>query len=393
MYRQGEKAIQSQDARNSGVLRSWYNRWVWASYANFDQIEKEMVRNKAGIKRKGIFDQKVTEINCSSLSKEAQFKAIEDAQMEWFSDYSLVKHSNKHAGKPAIIVGSGMSLEKLIPLLKDWKGVIFAPESMVSTLKYYGHKPEYICLFDAGITAWDMWFKGQNYKGSTLITHPSVDPKVIEYWEGDKIYYLMRHISALTGKIKQTGKSMQEIDREVKYQLLGFDFFDNILPTVYGFIGAAILNAGCVVNNAVEVANFMGFGPLFLCGVDFGFKDWVNRFPMVKKIKGRWVKDKIGYIEHEENGEKIGDAPAGREIIISDNGIPTTDEQAEYKLALMCVYKLDKPQLIDCSDGIITELPKADIKEVVEKNGKGFESKYRTGEEIVRCADAYLNRR
>jgi hypothetical protein len=359
MYRVGEKAQQTQDVRNSGVLRSWIQRWVQASYANYDQIEKELVRDKKG--------------------------------------YSLLKHQAKHVGEPAIIIGAGMSLKRLIPLLKDWEGVIFAPESMASTLTYYGHQPEYICLFDAGQTAWDLFLKGYNWKGSTLITHPSVDPKVIECWKWDKIYYLMMHFSKLTAKIEQEGKSLIEIERDVKNQLLGFDFFENILPMVYEMIGASIMNAGCVINNAIEVANFMGFGPLFLCGVDYGFKDWINRFPSVHKVKGRlfskWVKDEIGYLIHEVEGKEIGDCPAGREIIISDNGIPTTDEQAEYKLALMCVYKLDRPQLFDCSDGIITELPKLNIEEVVKKNGRGFEKQYRTNEDIIRNADAYFNRR
>ena len=175
--------------------------------------------------------------------------------------------------------------------------------------------------------------------------------------------------------------------------MLGFDFFENILPSVYGFIGASILNAGCVVNNAIEVANFMGYGPLFLCGVDYGFKNWILRYPGVFKKKGRWTKDKVVHIQHEEDGKIVDGTPMGREIIISNNGIPTTEEQSEYKVALMSVYKLDRPQLFDCSDGIITELPKLDITEVVEKNGKGFEDRYRTDQEIIRVADAYFNLR
>jgi len=356
MYRQGEKADQSQDVRNSGVLRSWFNRWAWASYANYDKIEKELVRDK--------------------------------------KNYSLVKHHQKHKGEPAIIVGAGISLEKLIPLLRDWKGVIFTSESMASTLKYYGHQPEYICLFDANQTVWDLFFEGYHWKGSTLVTHPSVDVKAIEKWRYDKIYYIMMHFSRLQGKLEQEGKTILEIERVIKDQLLGFDFFENILPVVYSFIGASILNAGCVVNNAIEVANFMGYGPLFLSGVDFGFKDWIHRYPQVKKVKGRWKKDDLRVVKHEdENGEIVDGIDISREIIIGDNGMPTTDEMAEYKLALMSVYKLDRPQLIDCSDGIITELPKADIREVVKQNGKGFEDRFKTDEEIIRCADAYFDTR
>ncbi len=354
MYRVGEKAKQTQEVRNSGVLRSWFNRWVWASYANYEQVEREIVKEKKG--------------------------------------YSLLKHHKKHNGEPAIIVGAGISLEKLIPLLKKWKGVIFAPESMASTLQYYGHLPEYICLFDAAQTAWSHWFHGHNFRKSTLVTHPSADPQTLERWKGKKIYYLMMHWAKLYGKVEQEGKTLAQVEKEVKSQLLGFDFFENILPAVYNFVGASILNAGCVVNNAIEVANFMGFGPLFLCGVDYGFKNWINRYPGVMKKKGRWVKEELIIIEHEEeDGIKKGTAPSGREIIISNNGIPTTDEQAEYKIALLSVYKLDRPQLFDCSDGIITELPKLSIEEVVEKNGRGFEKHYRTDKEIIASADAYFH--
>jgi len=393
MYRQGEKSKQSQDTRNSGVLKSWFNRWVWASYANFDKIEKEMVRNKAAYKRKEMVDKEIEVIKTLNLPAAEFKKAIDDASMKRYGPKSLLYHHNTHAGEPALIVGAGISLEKLIPLLKDWKGVIFTSESMASTLKYYGHQPEYICVFDGGQTVWDKFFYGQNFKGSTLITHPSIDPKVIELWKGPKIYYLMMHFAKLFNKEKWEGKPLPEMENIIKGQLLGHDFFENIIPIIYSMIGASILNAGCVVNNAIEVANFMGFGPLFLCGVDFGFKNWVNRYPLVKRVKGQLIKDETKIVEHEEDGETVGDININREIIMSDNGIPTTDEQSEYKLALMSVYKLDRPQLFDCSDGIITELPKLDIKEVVEKNGKGFEGKYRTDKEIVEFSNAYFNRK
>ena len=392
MYREGEKSEQSQDVRNSGVLRSWINRWIWASYANYDQVEKEMVRNKAAFKRRKIFDEEIKKLQTLNLSEIDFQNAVNEATKEKNGPFSLLWHHKKHIGEPAIIVGSGISLEKLIPLLKDWKGVIFAPESMASTLKYYGHQPEYVCLFDANQTAYDLFLKGYNWKGSTLVTHPSVDTKAIEKWKWNKIYYLMMHFARLHAMPETEGKTLKEVEQKVKEELLGFDFFENILPKVYASVGASILNAGCVVNNAIEVANFMGYGPLFLSGVDFGYKDWIDRYPQMKKVGRRWKKDDLRIVEHEEDGETVG-IPIGREIIISDNGIPTTDEQSEYKLALMSVYKLDRPQLFDCSDGIITELPKADIEEVVRKNGTGFEDRYRTDEEIVRSSNDYFDRR
>ena len=352
-YRTGEVQKQEQDERNLSVLRSWFSRWAFASYCNYDRISKEIMRDK--------------------------------------KDYKLADQKGKYKG-PALIIGSGISLEKLIPYIKEWDGPIFCPQSMASTLLYHGRRPEYIVIFDANQMIWEMSLKGYNFPGSTLITHPCISPEVIDKWKHKRLYYLMQHYSRMHGDIDFAKMTVPEVEKIAKEQLLGFDFFENIMPSVYNFIGAAILNAGCVVNNSIEVANFMGYGPLFLCGVDFGFKDWIYRYPTAKKEKGKWVVGEKQIVQHEENGEVVGDTDIKREIKISDCGIPTTEEQNEYKIALMSVYKLDRPQLFDCSDGIITELPKADIKEVVKNHGRGYEDRYRTDAEIVGCADAYFRR-
>lgn len=348
MYKRGEKLSQTQDARNSGVLRGWMVRWVQNAFKNYDRFEKDMLKDR--------------------------------------KPYSLLTHQKKYTGKPALILGAGISLERALPLLRDWEGVIFCPESLATTVLHSGHKVDYVCVFDAADDCWDAFLKGYSWKNSTLITHPSVDRKTIDFWPGPRIYYTMMHISHILGVETWKDKPVAEVEKIVKEQLLGFDFFETIMPVAYGFVGAAILNAGCVVNNAIEVANFMGYGPLFLSGVDYGFKDWIIRCPGWKREKGKWKQQIFGVIEHhDESGHKMG-----REIIIADNGVPTTEEQTEYKIALMSVYKLDRPQLIDCSDGIITELPKADIEEVIEKNGRGYEHLFRSDEEIVRVANDYL---
>ena len=125
-YKRGEKSSQSQDSRNDGVLKSWIERWVWASYCNHARVFKDVVEEK--------------------------------------KPCSLDLYHNKHKDEPALIIGAGISLNKLLPILKDWKGAIFAPESMSKTCAYYGHKPDYVMVFDAHDRVYDLFLKDFNVR-------------------------------------------------------------------------------------------------------------------------------------------------------------------------------------------------------------------------------------
>jgi len=352
-YKTGEKMSQTQEQRNNGVLKSWIKQWVWAAFCNHEKIFNEII----------------------------------DEKKPW----TLDKFHNSHKDEPAIIIGAGKSVDKLWPVISDWKGDIFAPESLGQTCAYHGHKPEYLMVFDCHEKVWQNWLKDFDWTGTTLVTNPCASVEMIDKWPEDKIYSLMLHYSRLHKEIE--GDSLLAKEADAKDQLIGFDFFENVMPIAYNFIPAQILNSGCVVNNSIQVARFMGYNPIFLAGVDFGFKDWENRTDKWMLVNGEWVCTPGGIVKHEEDGKEVGDTNISREIIMSLNDIPSTEEQIEYKTAMMQVYRIDKPQLIDCGDGIVTELPKADITEVVKNHGRGYEKIYRTGEEIVRIANTYLHRR
>lgn len=319
----GEFIQQTQDERNKGVLQGWLPFWVKNAFDNYAQI-------------------------------------MEEAK----SQHMCVSTLRKVNRGPAVIIGSGPSLDETIPLIGDWKGAVFASGSNSLVCARWGHKPEYICVFDGGDTMYQK-LMGYDWEGSTLLCNPSISPLILRNWIWKKRYYLMAHF--------------------------GVQWFDEIMPLAYGdfmrFPGEAppcitvgVANAGCTVNNEIQLANYLGYGPLFLIGVDFGYPDGKERFTRWIHTKGEW----------KEVGPEIY---RDRKLHKSDNGILTTEEQIEYKNAMLAVYRQDKPQLFDCSNGIITELPKVDFKEVVEKNGKGFEGQYRTGDEIDRICIAYANRR
>ena len=346
----GEFITQTQEKRNRGVLAAWLPKWAWSTASNFNLIRKEFESGK---------------------------------------QYSLSDLKQKYKG-PAVIVGAGPSLIQHLPILKDCKLPFFVPESMASVFVYHDRQPEYIAAYDGNLAK--MFLENYNWKGSVLLTHPAVDSTMLKWWKWAKRYYLMMHVPKVETKGIEGSWTIQELIEYIQGQCFGAEFFSFINPVLFPYITARILNAGCVVNNMIQIAHFVGYDPLFLIGCDFGYPEGVQRtsdykipwrFPFEPRWlwKKRWIKNECTSI-HKLN----------RPLHTADNGIQTTEEQIEYKIALMSIYKIDRPQLFDCSEGIITELPKPDFREVVKRDGKGFEKQYRTDPEIIRIADDFYSR-
>lgn len=341
----GEQLTQSQDERNDNILRAWIPQWVINTFVNFGQI-------------------------------------LHEFQEE---DMSLLTLKGEDRG-PAVIVGSGPSLDKTAPLLKDWKGAVFCAGSNAKVAARWEHQPEYVCVFDGGPMV-KKQLDNYSWDGSTLITHPAVSPIVMQAWKWKKRYYLMMHPQH--GWFEETNP----------IAFGNFALYPEVLGLKAPFVRVTILNAGCTVANAVQIAHWIGYDPLFLVGVDFGYPEldgfekdesvhhgkelhgtehMVNRCTDWDLIKGNWKERKpwVGKIN--------------RPVHRADNGIYTTEEQIDYKLALMAVWKIDLPTLFDCSNGIITEIPKLNFEEVVDTDGRGYEGLPQ--EEVKRVANNFLSR-
>ena len=303
----GEKFEQTQDQRNSGILDAWFPYWVTNTFLNYPKV-------------------------------------LDDFQVK---DVSLLTLKKENRG-PAVIVGSGPSLDKSAPLLEKWEGAVFCCGSNANIARRWHAGPDYVCVFDAGPTVVQQ-LQDLHWDDTMLITHPSVHPSVLDFWKWERRYYIMRHF--------------------------GHNWFEAATPIAFGdhpyfrtmglkppAIGTAILNAGCTVNNAVQVANFIGYNPLFLIGVDCGYPEGVHRCTMWKKnAKKEWI------------AVPPTPLPEARTKHLSDNGVITTEEQIEYKLALMAIWRLDRPRIWDCSEGIITEIPRPPGKDARERFGYAVE--------------------
>jgi len=280
-------------------FRKWYPKWVENSMENYLTIKKEFQ----------------TKDRCIS---------------------SLPRPMNR----PCMILGSGPSLNKIAPLLKDWKNPIFTSSSSAFTPVKWGRQPEYMCVFDSLWSSYSHHLmldnKKVSWEGTTLLTHPHAEPKMIKAWKWNKYYY-----------------------RRV---FPGHEFFEFTFPLMYPQIKVGVRFSGNVVNNALTLAIFMGFNPIIVAGADFGWYDNTD----CKAIA--WKPSKDGW----EKDPKTQMDPKNHVPIVADNGLNTHPEYYGFKGAFLEIYASNKKtEIIDCSDGLLEEFPKVSPEEIINTQGWG----------------------
>jgi CMP-N-acetylneuraminic acid synthetase len=256
--------------------------------------------------------------------------------------------------KPALIVGSGPSLDAAMPYIKDWKGGVFCSSSQASTLIHYGCDPTYVVAYDINTTPDE--FKGvDTWKGrdTVLITHPGMFPATIENWHGRRMYF----------------KSMDTSNF----------FFTNVLPVAYGdVIPSQMFLFSCSVAAQMSLAHALGYGPLFFVGCDF-LADRFHRWHYDHEKKD-WVCDYTGY--QNATTHKALTSKAGK---VSD------PLQIFYKRSTLCVWRIDHSPCIQTSNvGVIEEMPYVPIEDVMKNQGLGFEDKLLTNEQIDDVTERYM---
>jgi hypothetical protein len=290
--------IPHQNFMKDPYFRKWYPKWINNAMENYPIIMKEFK----------------TEDRCISC---------------------LPRPMNR----PCMILGSGPSLDKAAPLLKDWKNPIFSSSSTAFVPVRWGRKPDYMCAFDSLWSSYNQHLKLDDKKvsweGTTLFTHPNAEPMMIKTWKWDKYYY-----------------------RRV---FPGHEFFEFTFPLMFPWVKVGVKFSGCVANNALTLAAFFGFNPIVIVGIDFGWRDDGN----TKATS--WKPSKDGW----EREPKTPMDSKNHVPIIADNGIHTHPEYFGFKSAFLDIYASHQIEIIDCSDGIIEEFPKVSIEEIIETQGWG----------------------
>ena len=276
---------------------------------------------------------------------------VQNNRRNWQTVYGDFRRGNacvacipKVTDTPAIIVGSGPSLDVALPILKDWKHAIFSGPTNALAIEAHGAHPTYIHAYDSHKQNAKRLNYKWDYSKTELIIHPSSHPDNLNAWRGRRWYFL-RHFP-------------------------GHDFFEYLQPMGWGYIykerGIDIIFPfrGCVVNNEVAIAAYLGYNPLFVVGVDFGWKD------PEKTRHTTHVQNKRGGLEplHIPTEEELGKV----QINISPNGTHYVGKDNNFHRHFLDLIGPLPVDVFDCSDGMISELKKADIKEVIAKQGEGF---------------------
>lgn len=258
---------------------------------------------------------------------------------------------------PAIVTGSGPSFDALMPLLKDWKGAIISNSaSQSSTMIHNGVHPTHALLFDATETFELFSAIPWNHKKTTIITHPGIDPRINEWWKGQIHWYKIFSPNSI--------------------------YYSELMRTAYNFIGSTHHPFACSASGQIAFAHAMGYDPIILSGCDFSFTEAQIRHTQWFCERGKFGRKKW---TSPPNIKAIGYGTTQRKpmLVRSNSGHLSHRIHLYYAKTAMAVYWLDTPNLIDCSDGILTGLlPKADLKEVIATQGLCLKGTEKTREEI-----------
>lgn len=261
------------------------------------------------------------------------------------ADVSSVNMEDK---VPAIVLGSGPSLDEIMPYLKDWKGAIFASTSQTPTCCYHKRAPDYIVCLDphtnmSELECIDDWNK---YPETKLVVQPCISPTLVQGWPHKRLYYRPMEPSS--------------------------EFHALHLPVAYGeVIQTYCLLFSCSPSAQLAIARKMGYGPIYLAGLDFGFPEYQRRATQYyfHELEG-WIKDKPASVDKDDSNFK-SDNPF-RRLIYADNGCCTSVMHLYYKRAFLCVANIDMSDIFKIKTQLpnaLSEFPEISIKELMDTQG------------------------
>jgi hypothetical protein len=126
-----------------------------------------------------------------------------------------------------------------------------------------------------------------------------------------------------------------------------------------------MFQAGCTVNaeilllNMLEEFKLVKLDAVYLLGVDFAYKKGRSR------CKAYALRDN-GSFEQRDAGLASDVMHLRSQPLRAANGMVTDESMLAYKRSLLTVWVITHLPLYDCSDGIITEVPRADFRQLAQ---------------------------
>ena len=218
---------------------------------------------------------------------------------------------------PALIVGSGPTLDDAIPHFNQFNGVIFCSISQINILEKWGIAPDFVVALDSADDAADILLdEHSNLSSSILLTFPGISPRILERWPSRVRYFRL------------IGDPLDEAR---------FPWIDTQFPML-----------GSVNNTEVIIANFFHCDPIVLAGVDYCFpggrtraQDYRRRGPYIFEPK------LLQYAETEEGKTT------------------SSEEQLFYANILLAFWKAFKMNLVQVGDrGAMEEIPRISVEDL-----------------------------
>jgi len=108
-------------------------------------------------------------------------------------------------------------------------------------------------------------------------------------------------------------------------------------------------------------ADILGYGNIFLAGVDFAFHSGKERFTSwSKNADGEWVAS-YSFVD------------PGKQYPLTLNGLQSEDVHIYYKKNMISAWALSGQQMYTTDKGAIVECPYIPIAKVIEQQGQGLE--------------------
>ena len=323
--------------------------------------------------------------------------------------------------RPAIVVGGGASLDDLLDneevcdrlreVVNSEMAMLICPNSVTRPVLARGLKPwafvsmhptsDIVEGFRLGPEEW------MDFDGKKLITATSTSPSVINRWLGYDDYgqksakpgevYLSIHNHSDPMKVV-VGLDEKNSEATVVDMLSSdspSDWYGSIQPILWntpselwppfpwqerGLNLPYIPNMGFVANYGVLVAALLGCSPVITIGMDYSFVPSEEGHPRWRcddwmKLDGEWKRI---HRFPEDDLDKISKLSIKEAIGLHGNLITCHDPMVSYRDSIHTIYKsmvdLDgnKMDIVNCStDGIVTDLPRGNILDVLDKIEKG----------------------
>lgn len=191
--------------------------------------------------------------------------------------HDIKKLAGKHSGIPALITGSGPSLEESLSTLKgNFPGITITTNSALSACLKSGLKPDYVHIFD-GLYKKDR-MEGIPIDGIPLIGCTTLDPDLVKWWKKRAPVHAFHMFDP-----------QSEYFKEFQWYFWDYDAF---------------YTSGSVAPNAIRIAAYLGCDPIILVGLDLGFTGGKYRVGQYKMVDGEW-KEKDFDHEKQINGNPL----------------------------------------------------------------------------------------